>query len=182
MAESALVRRPALSAQSTIWRTNQSFARLIVRGEMTAIAAALATTTVPAAVEVCRATISGDWAALWLGPDEQLLLGPEQEGAALASQIEAKLQGLDHAVVDVGHRQGAFELTGTLAAPLLNSGCPLDLRPAKFPVGMCTRTVLAKAEIVLWRRAPEHFHLEVWRSFGPYLAQFFAEAEKQFMS
>jgi len=182
MAESAAARRPAISAERTIWRTSAPLARLTVRGEITAIAAALTATTIPAAVEVCRATINGDWAALWLGPDEQLLLGPEQQGAALATELEAKLQGLDHVVVDVGHRQGTFELAGAQAASLLNSGCPLDLRLAKFPVGMCTRTVLAKAEVVLWRRAPEHFHLEIWRSFGPYLAKFFDEAEKQFVS
>ncbi|HEX9140137.1 MAG TPA: sarcosine oxidase subunit gamma family protein [Steroidobacteraceae bacterium] len=182
MAESALARRPAISAQCTTWRTSAPLARLTVRGEMTAIAAALAATTIPAAVEVCRAATRGEWAALWLGPDEQLLLGPEQEGPALATQLDERLRGLAHAVVDVGHRQGAFELTGAQATPLLNSGCPLDLRLAKFPVGMCTRTVLAKAEVVLWRRAPERFHLEAWRSFGPYLAQFFAEAEKQFVS
>jgi len=34
---------------------------------------------------------------------------------------------------------------------------------------MCTRTVFAKAEIVLWRTQPEQFHLEVWRSFAPYV-------------
>jgi sarcosine oxidase, subunit gamma len=180
MADPAAARRPAISAQRTIWRTSAPLARLTLRGEMSAIAAALASTTIPAAVEICRASIKSDWAALWLGPDEQLLIGPEQQGPALVSELEAKLGGVDHAVVDVGHRQGAIELTGAKAAPLLNSGCPLDLRLEKFPVGTCTRTVLAKTEIVLWRRAPQYFHLEVWRSFGPYLAMFFAEAEKQF--
>src|SRR5271156_5219905 len=79
MADSVAARRPAISAQRTIWRTSAPLARLTVRGEMTAIAAALAGTTIPTAAEVCRATINGDWAALWLGPDEQLLLGPEQQ-------------------------------------------------------------------------------------------------------
>ena len=34
---------------------------------------------------------------------------------------------------------------------------------------MCTRTVFGKAEIVLWRIAPEVFHLDVARSFVPYV-------------
>jgi sarcosine oxidase subunit gamma len=41
---------------------------------------------------------------------------------------------------------------------------------------MCTRTMCAKAEIVLWRPAPEVFRVEVWRSFASYLTQFLAEA------
>jgi len=32
-----------------------------------------------------------------------------------------------------------------------------------------TRTVLAKTEITLWRLAARHFHIEIWRSFAPYL-------------
>jgi sarcosine oxidase gamma subunit len=34
---------------------------------------------------------------------------------------------------------------------------------------MCTRTVLGKAEIMLWRIAPEVFHVHAGRSFFPYV-------------
>jgi sarcosine oxidase, subunit gamma len=34
---------------------------------------------------------------------------------------------------------------------------------------MATRTIFEKAEIVLWRTGPETFHVEVWRSFAPYV-------------
>jgi len=43
---------------------------------------------------------------------------------------------------------------------------------------MCTRTVLAKAEMVLWRTADEVFRIEVARSFVTYVAEFLAEAER----
>jgi sarcosine oxidase subunit gamma len=58
----------------------------------------------------------------------------------------------------------------------LSAGCPLDLDLAAFPIGACTRTVLGKTEIVLWRRAQDSFHLEVWRSFATYLTAFLSEA------
>ena len=41
---------------------------------------------------------------------------------------------------------------------------------------MCTRTVLAKADVVLWRRAEHRFHLECWRSFAPYCFDFLTQA------
>jgi sarcosine oxidase, subunit gamma len=41
---------------------------------------------------------------------------------------------------------------------------------------MCTRTIFAKAEIVLWRRAKDSFRVEVWRSFAPYVSDFLKEA------
>jgi heterotetrameric sarcosine oxidase gamma subunit len=41
---------------------------------------------------------------------------------------------------------------------------------------MCTRTVLAKAPIILWRKAADRFNIHVWRSFGPYVHDFLIEA------
>ena len=55
----------------------------------------------------------------------------------------------------------------------------LILRSFRCPA--CTRTILAKSEIVLWRRANEQFHVEVWRSFVPYLTGFLAAVEKEFL-
>ena len=43
---------------------------------------------------------------------------------------------------------------------------------------MCTRTMLAKAEIVLWRTAAEQFRLEVWRSFAAYVTEYLAAAAR----
>jgi sarcosine oxidase subunit gamma len=34
---------------------------------------------------------------------------------------------------------------------------------------MCTRTALAKADIVLWRMHETEFHVEAWRSFAGYV-------------
>ncbi len=90
--------------------------------------------------------------------------------AAIADALERALADLPHALVDIGHRQFALEVRGPHAAAILSGACPLDLDLAKFPVGMCTRTVLAKADIVLWRTRDDAFHLEVWRSFGGYVA------------
>jgi sarcosine oxidase subunit gamma len=83
-------------------------------------------------------------------------------------ELEQALSPYPHSLVDVSHRQVALEISGRQAATTLAGACPLDLDLSQFPVHMCTRTVLAKAEIVLWRTAPEVFHLEVWRSFLSY--------------
>jgi sarcosine oxidase subunit gamma len=130
-------------------------------------------------LHACRALTCGDWTALWMGPDEQLLIGPSHSGPIIAQRIEAALQAIPHSVVDVSHRQSGLELTGPSASALLNSGCPLDLDLAAAPVGFCTRTVFSKAEIVLWRRAEHSFQLQTWRSFLPYLTGLLALAAVQ---
>jgi sarcosine oxidase subunit gamma len=117
-------------------------------------------------------------AALWLGPDEWLLLAEGAEAAALSEVMESVLDGTAHSLVDVSHRQIGLIASGPAAARTLNAGCPLDLGLKAFPIRMGARTLFDKAEIVLWRRAATAFHLEVWRSFTRYLAASLAEAAR----
>jgi sarcosine oxidase subunit gamma len=126
------------------------------------------------------ATPDGGVAALWLGPDEQLLLAPVNFD--IGSALESVLRELPHSLVEVSHRQTALEVSGPRATLLLNAGCPLDFDLKAFPVGMCTRTVLAKAEIVLWRTSQDVFHVEVWRSFADYVSGFLAEIARELAS
>lgn len=149
--------------------------RRIFRGRDEAVAAADAALGFPLPRQACRANASGERAALWLGPDEWLLLAPEHDEFADLAMLEPP-----HALVDVSHRQVALALSGPYVTETLNAGCPLDLERAAFPVGMCTRTVLAKAEIVLWRTAADAFHIEVARSFAAYLWEYLAEASLEF--
>jgi sarcosine oxidase subunit gamma len=45
---------------------------------------------------------------------------------------------------------------------------------------MCNRTVLGKAEIVLWRTDPETFRIKAWRSFAAYIWRFLDDARGEF--
>jgi len=147
--------------------------RFILRGGPDTVAAASIAWGVALPTEAGGSAQRGDGpkrrAALWLGPDEWLLLAPEAEFASCSASLAAALGGVPHSLVDVSHRQIALEVSGKQASQMLSSGCPLDLDLAAFPVGRCARTVFAKAEIILWRRAPDGFQLEVWRSFSEYV-------------
>lgn len=126
----------------------------------------------------CRAESAGGRAALWLGPDERLLLAPAGLEDILAGELETALGALPHSLVDVSHRQVALAVAGPAARDLLAYGCPLDLDDVAFPVGMCTRTVLGRAEVVLWRSRPEEYHLETGRSFAGYVLGWLREVER----
>lgn len=178
MADLTTERRAPLLATTLGVRPLPPAARWILRGGADARAAAAAALQLPIPDEACRAAAEGGRAALWLGPDEWLLIAPEHSGAETASALAAALAQLPHSLVDVSHRQIALELSGPRAALLLAAGCPLDLEASAFPVGMCTRTVLGKTDIVLWRTAADAFRIEVWRSFAPYLSGFLEEAAR----
>jgi sarcosine oxidase subunit gamma len=111
-----------------------------------------------------------------LGPDEWLLLGPEADGDLIGGEVATALGTTFHALVDIGHRNVAFEISGRHSADALNAGCPLDLAAPSFPAGSATRTLLGKAEIVLLRLDAPTFRVECWRSFSPYVHAFLTEA------
>jgi sarcosine oxidase, subunit gamma len=93
-----------------------------------------------------RAAQVGERLTARLGPDEWLLVAPAGD-----SPDFSVLEGRHHSLVDVSHRYAAFVVEGDSAPLILAAGCPLDLHPDVFTVGMATRTLLGKAEIVLWR-------------------------------
>jgi sarcosine oxidase, subunit gamma len=152
--------------------------RLVFRGRISTVGRVAGAFGVEPAMESCRAAAAGARAALWLGPDEWLLLAEDGAAAMILTQLDAALSPLPHSLVDIGHRQAGLKVEGDTAALMLGSGCPLDLHLSAFPAGMCTRTLLYKSEIVLWRTAETAFHIEVARSFVPYLWRLLEQAER----
>jgi sarcosine oxidase, subunit gamma len=146
--------------------------RFVYRGSPdvlgTALGFALPTTPLRASGDAARA-------ALWLGPDEWLLIGAAAEAKDMLTELQAEMSGAA-CLLDVGHRTVGLDLTGPRAAEVLACGCPLDFALPAFPVGMCTRTLFGKCEVVVWRRADASFYLEAGRSFAPYLVSFLSEA------
>jgi sarcosine oxidase, subunit gamma len=178
MSEPSGQRQPPRIAASALLRMLPPATRHVLRGAPAALTAAGEALGLSLSMPACRASVHGGRAALWLGPDERLLLGEDSSAAETERQLGQALGDQPYSLVDVSHRQLALAIAGPQAATLLAAGCPLDLDRDAFPVGMCTRTVLAKAEIVLWRVADDRFHLEVWRSFAAYVSGVMAEAAR----
>jgi sarcosine oxidase subunit gamma len=151
-------------------------ARIVFRGDEAARARCSAAFGVDLPARLGPAGEGDGRAVLWLGPDEWLLIAERAESGPLGSELEAQLRETPHSLVAVSDRQIGLLVGGANASRALSAGCPLDLRPTAFPLGMATRTIFDKAEIVLWRRGAEAFHVEVWRSFAPYLVAALTEA------
>lgn len=157
-----------------------SAARLAFRGREAAIGPAGAAFGVELPREACRFNNAQGKFALWLGPDEWLLLAPAQSPAPIFDAMAAALGDLPHSLVDVSARSVGIEISGSEAARVLNHGCALDLHLSSFPVGMCTRTLFGKAEIVLMRTGEDTFQIDVWRSFASYVWKYLEEARREF--
>lgn len=161
--------RTAQGGSRAASRAAVSASRFIFRGGDAAAAMAGTAFGTPLAQQPCSSSQSVNRIALWLGPDEWLLIAPRSEGELVGSVLAKALAETPHALVDVSDRNGALIVSGPAVEDVLSAGCPLDLDQAAFPVGMCTRTLFAKAEVVLWRTAAAEFRVEVARSFLPYV-------------
>jgi len=179
MVELSGARRPPPLASSPALSLLPPAARHVLRATPDGLAAAGRALELQLSLPACRAAVDASRAALWLGPDERLLLGEDGSQDDTVRRVGQALAAEPYSLVDVSHRQLGLALNGRHATTLLATGCPLDTDPEAFPVGMCTRTVLAKAEIVLWRRAEDSFHIEVWRSFAAYVCAVIAEAARE---
>ncbi len=103
--------------------------------------------------------------AIWLGPDEWLVIGGRESDFATAA-----------AAVDVSANRLALDLSGPNTLDVLASGCGLDLAETAFPVGDCAQTLLARAQVILVRHETSAFRILVRPSFAPYLRAWLADA------
>lgn len=92
---------------------------------------------------------AGDLRALWLGPNEWLLVGPGGREAELAAALAEALAGRHASVTDVSEARTAILVAGPKARILLAKGCPLDFHPRAFPPGQCAQSGIAGANVLV---------------------------------
>ena len=83
-------------------------ARFVLRGDRTAADKVWSAFGAAPPAEPMRAAQSGKRAAIWLGPDEWLLLAPGEDPAWLRPFLQDALGIVPHSLVDVSHRQIGF--------------------------------------------------------------------------
>ncbi len=123
----------------------------------------------------------GGLLALWLGPDEWLVVTPPDAQTSLAQSLESALDGVHSTVTDVTGGQTVVTVSGPRARDVLAKGCPLDLHPAVFRHGDCAQTLLAKANVTIYcvDDSPA-YELIVRRSFADYTALWLQDAALEY--
>jgi sarcosine oxidase subunit gamma len=130
------------------------------------------------AVPVIPNTVAakGDRRALWLGPDEWLLVGPDGQQAALEQALRSGLNGAFGSLVDVSANRTLLEIRGAKARDLLAHGVGIDLDARSFGAGRCAQTLLAKAQVIIEARDESSFHVYARTSFASYVAGWLLDA------
>jgi sarcosine oxidase, subunit gamma len=121
-----------------------------------------------------------DRRALWLGPDEWLVVASDGQAAALEQSIRSGFAGAFASIVDVSASRTVLHLRGSAARDVLAHGIPIDVDPRRFPSGSCAQTLLAKSPVIIERRNDgEAFHLFVPNSFASYVADWLLDAAER---
>jgi sarcosine oxidase subunit gamma len=115
--------------------------------------------------------------ALWLGPDEWLVVAPDGPAAALEQSLRSVLGETFGSIVDVSASRTVLEIRGSEARDLLAHGIPIDLDPRRFTPSTCAQTLLAKSPVIIERRDDgEAFYLFVRSSFAGYVGDWLLDA------
>ncbi len=123
----------------------------------------------------------GGRAALWLGPDEWLIVTPPGSEGETADALRTALKAQHCAVTEISDGRAVIGLSGARAREVLMKGCPLDLHARAFQAGHCAQSTLAKALVILHQTsdAPD-YDIYVERSFADYLWAWLEDAAAEF--
>ena len=106
--------------------------------------------------------------ALWMSPDELMLLCPYAEVDATLDKVTAAL-GTAHALaVDVSDARAMLSVSGPAAREVLAKLCPVDLAPGVFAPGMVRRSRMAQVPAAIWMEGDQSFRVICFRSVARY--------------
>jgi len=122
--------------------------------------------------------------ALWLGPDEWLIVAPANRTNQV-DELTMACADLHATAVDVGESRTTLRLSGRAAPELLAKGCSIDLHPRKFTTGRVVATLLAQAHVIIHQIADmplngATYDLYVHRSFAEYVWIWLQDAAREY--
>jgi sarcosine oxidase, subunit gamma len=140
------------------------------------IGAALASPLPRRVGEISRA---GAHTALWLGPDEWLVVS-QDDADTLVEELCTAVGDTPSQIVDVSANRTLIELSGPSARGVLEKGCPADLHPRAFVDGTAIMTSLARVPVLLWKVDAELFRVLPRASLAQYVALWLLDAMEEF--
>ncbi|TMF99134.1 MAG: sarcosine oxidase subunit gamma [Chloroflexi bacterium] len=117
-----------------------------------------------------------DRRALWLAPDEWLVVGPDGQQGAIERELRNGLNSAFGSIVDVSANRTVIEIRGGKARDLLAHCVPIDLDARVFSAGRCAQTLLVKAHVIIECRDESGLILYVRASLATYAADWLLDA------
>ncbi len=117
-----------------------------------------------------------DPAALWISPDQWLLVGESGSADDLVARCATELAGILHNATDSSDALTCISIGGAGARELLAMLSGIDFDASRFSAGQCVRTRMAKVAVLVRALTGDRFELFIDRSVGTYLEQWLRHA------
>ncbi len=134
---------------------------------------------VPGVWQVAREDgVADGRAAVWMAPDELLLLVPYAEAGDTMARLGEALDGEHHLALDMSDARTVLRLTGPAVGEVLAKGAPPDLSDRAFPPGSARRTHLGGVAVAFWRLDAETWEVVAFRSYAHHLVAWLEDAAR----
>ena len=107
--------------------------------------------------------------ALWMSPDELLLLCPYEEARQRADELAEALSGEHALAVNVSDARAVFRVQGAALRDVIAKLAPVDMAPGAFAPGELRRTRFAQVAAAFWMDDAESARIVCFRSVAEYM-------------
>lgn len=125
----------------------------------------------------CRASIdpSSDITVISIGPNMWDIVCKDTDTKGILSRINDATMQNNIFATDMSDQLICMEIDGPNALEFLSRGCALDLRKNVFKAGHSARSLLAQANVILWRMDEDKYRILFDVSLWNYLWQWMTE-------
>ena len=121
----------------------------------------------------------GEVKALWLSPDQWLILCAREKAPALAAELAKAVEKTHALAVDVSDMRSIVRLEGERAREVMMKGCSLDFIDADFTPGYVRRVRFAEIAALFNIVDDNSIDLYVFRSYANYAWDFLLKAARK---
>jgi sarcosine oxidase, subunit gamma len=121
----------------------------------------------------------GDMKALWLSPDQWLILCPGDKTQKILGELNAALKSIHSLAVDVSDMRAIIRLEGEHARTTVMKGTSIDLTHGDYPPGTVRRMKFAEVGALLHIIEEDVIEIYVFRSYADYTWEFLLKAGRK---
>jgi sarcosine oxidase, subunit gamma len=121
----------------------------------------------------------GDMKALWLSPDQWLILCPGDKAQKILAELNTSLKGIHSLAVDVSDMRAIIRLEGEHARTTVMKGTSIDLTHGDYPPGTIRRMKFAEVGALLHIIEDDVIEVYVFRSYADYAWEFLLKAGRK---
>jgi sarcosine oxidase, subunit gamma len=121
----------------------------------------------------------GDMKALWLSPDQWLILCPGDKAQKILAELNTSLKGIHSLAVDVSDMRAIIRLEGEHARTTVMKGTSIDLTHNNYPPGTIRRMKFAEVGALLHIIEDDVIEVYVFRSYADYTWEFLLKAARK---